>query len=415
MTPPLDRTILEALRSSPVGPVMDKPLDQVLRDMGLPPLPEIPTLPEFPLPTIDLTALARPLTDLASSFGTGGLPAAPDVDPVQVLSQASSVLQTAVQAGSSAMQLAAGLWQGQGAEAAAVKQSQVGADGTAVATQSALTSLGVAAAAGSVSRGGLTMAAIIAKYLTTVTMAAPFLATGAGQVFLTATTVETMIEALAVVAQTRAELTAHSAEMTATGTKVPVTDAPDADAMQILSQVMQILPTVVNAATTGAKALAESNAALHPQKLSDTALALRTSATGPHGGPKGGGPGGEVTMPGGGPAPAPRPLAPWSGAPATGNTGSSPAAGATTTGSSPAGSPMRGTGPGIMPGAGPAGSMARGAGESTSSNLQGALVTGRHGSEMVGDIGEITPPVIGVTDRAGPAPDGPPPDKALTL
>lgn len=416
---PLDPAIAEALRSSPVGPIMDKPIDQVLRDMGLPPLPEIPPLPDFPLPTIDLTALARPLTDLASSFGTGQFPAAPEVDPVQVLAQVSTVLQTAVQVGSSAMQLASGLWQGQGATAAATKQSQVGADSAAVAAQSGRTSLGVAAAAGSVSRGGLTLAAIIAKYLTTVTMAAPFLATGAGQVFLTATTIETMVEALAVVGQTRAELTVHSAEMTATGTKVPVTDAPNADAMQILSQVMQILPTVMNAATTGAKTLADINATPHLRDPKDTALAQRTSVTAPHDGHTGGVPGGAMPMLGAGPAPAPRPLTPWTGAPATTSTGSSPASTGTTSGnSSPAGAPARGTSSGFIPG-GAAGAMARGGTESTSStgnNLGGQLVTGQHGSEVVGDLHTATPPVIGATDHAsGEMPEGPPPDKALTL
>ncbi|NKY31769.1 hypothetical protein HGA13_01585 [Nocardia speluncae] len=422
MSPPLDPTITEALRAGPVGQTMDKPIDQVLRDMGLPPLPEIPALPEFPLPVLDLTALARPLTDLASSFGTGQFPAAPDVDPIQVLSQVSSVVQTAVQVGSSALQMASGLWQGQAAAAAAAKQAQVSADSTAVATQSTQTSLGVAAAAGSVSRGGLTLAAIIAKYLTTVTMAAPFLATGAGQVFLTATTVETMLEALAVVAQTRAELTVHSAEMTATGTKIPVTDPPNADAMQILSQVMQVLPTVVNAATTGARALAENNTALHSRTPADTALTQTASGVKPHDIPEGGGPGGGAPMMrgGGSPAPAARPLAPWSGAPAAGNTGSSPAstASTSTTASSPAGSqsPGRGTGPAFMPGGGAGGAMARGGAESTTGNLQGALVTEQHGSEMVGDIDDATPPVIGVTERiTGTAPDGPPPDKALTL
>ncbi|NKY54956.1 hypothetical protein [Nocardia flavorosea] len=413
MMPPLDPTIAEALRSSPVGPIMDKPLDQVLRDMGLPPLPE---LPEFPLPTLDLTALTRPLTDLASSFGTGQFPAAPEVDPVQVLSQVSSVVQTAIQVGSSAMQMASGLWEGQGAQAAAAKQSQVSADSAAVAAQSAQTSVGVAAAAGSVMRGGITMAAIVAKYVTQVTMAVPFLGTGAGEAFLTASTIETMIEALAVVAQTRTELTAHSAGMTATGAKIPVTDAPNAEAMQILSQIMQVLPTVLNAATTGAKPLAEANAALHPQTL--TATAQRTATKGPHDGPKGGGPGSgmPILSGGGGPAPMARPLAPWSGSPA-GSTGSTttPAA-PSSANSSSAGTPMRGT-PGFLPG-GAAGGMARGAGESVSTGgpLGGQLVTGQHGSEVVGDLHIATPPVIGAAEHtADAAPEGPPPDKALTL
>ncbi|GGK98656.1 hypothetical protein [Nocardia jinanensis] len=415
MSGPVDQTILAALRSSPVGPAMDKPVDQILRDMGLPPLPEIPSLPEFPMPALDLSAFARPLTDLASSFGTGLFPAAPEVDPVQALSQVSSVVQTAVQVSSAAMQLAAGLWQGAGAEGAAAKQAQVDADSTTVAVQSAQTSQQVAVAAGSVARGSLALSAIIAKFLTSVAMAAPFIGTPPGQVFLATMSAETLAEALAVVGVTRAELTAHSAAMTATGTKVPVTEAPGGQVtMQLLSQVMQMVPGVVDAATAGAGAVAEAVAGSQPRGPANTALAQHKSIADPGRLPSGGGV--PMLTGGGNSTPAPRPLTPWTGAPAAGNTGSSSPSAATSTASSPAGAPMRGNGPGFMPAGGATGGMARGAGESTTSGLPGQLVSGQHGNEVVGDIDTATPPVIGaVGSTPGSALDGPPPDKALTL
>ncbi|WP_328394843.1 hypothetical protein [Nocardia sp. NBC_00416] len=414
MSGPLDQTILDALRSSPVGPVMDKPIDQVLRDMGLPPLPEIPPLPEFPMPALDLSALARPLTDLASSFGTGRFPAAPEVDPVQALSQVSSVVQMAVQVGSSAIQMAAGSWQGAGADGAAAKQAQVGADSAAVGAQGAQTSQQVAVAAGSVARGSFALSAIIAKFLSSVAAAAPFVGTPPGQVFLAAMSAETLAEALAVVGTTRAELTAHSAEMTATGAKVPVTDAPGSDAaVQLLSQVVQLVPSIVGAATTGAQAAAESLARSRPRELTDSALTQHTSATYPSGAPGGGVP--MFTIGGSASSPV-RPLAPWTGAPASGSTGATAASAATSTGSSPAGSPMRSGGPGFLPGGGVPAGTARSAGESTISELQGQLITGQHGNEVVGDVDTATPPVIGAAGTApGSALDGPSPDKALTL
>ncbi|MGA6205419.1 hypothetical protein ACPESR_11725 [Nocardia testacea] len=411
----LDPAILDALRSSPVGPVMDKPVEQVLREMGLPPLPDISFPLEFPMPALDLAALARPLTDLASSFGTGHFPAAPEVDPVQVLNQVSSVIQTAARVGSSAMQLAGGQWQGAGAEGAAIKQAQVGTDSAAVAAQSAMTSQQVAAAAGSVSRGALTLAAIIAKYLTSVAVAAPFLTTGGGQVFLAAATAESLAEALAVVAQTRAELTVHSAQMTTTGNKVPVTGAPDsAQAMQLLSQVLQIAPTVLDAATAGAEAVMTKQ----PRTLTDTALAQRTPATRPAAPPGGGGPPGGAAFSAAGTSPGQpsRALAPWSGSTAAGSTGSpatsSPASGAST----PTGSPARGSGPALMSPGGATGALSRGTGDSTANGLQGQLVTGQHGNEVVGELDTATPAVIGADEHRGErAIDGPPPDKALTL
>lgn len=420
MPAPLDPVILEALRSSPVGPVMDKPVDQILRDMGLPPLPLIPVPPEFPVPTLDLAALVRPLTDLASTFGTGNFPSAPEVDPVQVLSQVSSVMETATQVGASALQLAAGLWQGQGAEAAAVKQAQLGADSTAVGIQSAQTSLRVAEATGSVSRGAFTMTAIITKYLTSVAMAAPFLGTGAGQVFLAASTAETMAEALACIAQTRGELGVHSAQLTATGAKVPVTDAPSSgDATQLLSQAMQIVPGLLKTVASGAKAFTQTAS----RPLADTTLAQHTSALDLDDVPLGAGPRGTVAFstaggPGGPAGPGPRPLAPWPGGTAPGSpgsTGPTATSSPSPTGSSPAVSPGRGASPGFLP-TGGAGAMARGAGDSVTSTMQAQLASSANGNEMVGETDTATPPVIGAeTHPSAPEFDGPPPDKALIL
>lgn len=69
---------------------------------------------------------------------------------------------------------------------------------------------------------------------------------------------ETVAEATAVVAATRAELTVYSAEMTATGAKVPITNAPTGvGPMQMVSRLRQIIPMPANAATTGAKTVAD--------------------------------------------------------------------------------------------------------------------------------------------------------------
>ncbi|WP_040787268.1 hypothetical protein [Nocardia pneumoniae] len=419
MAAPLDQSILDLLRTSAVGPMLDRPVNDVLKDLGLPPLPEIPALPPLPdlppLPVIDISALARPLTDLASGFGTGQLGGDPAVDPAQVLAQASSVVQTAAQLGISALQLAMTLWQGAGAAAAEGKAAQTAADSTAVSAQSLRTSAGVAAAAGTVFRGGTAMSAIIAKYLTSLTAAAPFLATPPGQVFVLAMSAETLAEATAVVAATRAELSVHSAEMTATGTKVPVTNAPTGVDP---TQLMQIVPLLANAATTGAKTVADVvNSTNTRDPLERERERMETIGPGVH--PTGtavGAMGARAI--GGATAPMSRPLGPWSGgvqsATSSGPGGATPASSTTAVHRGGAVSP----GSGLMPmGAGAATGMARGAGVTgTSGELHALLVTEQHGMEVVGEVEGAAPPVVGAADRfADPGGYQPPPDKELTL
>ncbi|WP_431953538.1 hypothetical protein [Nocardia lijiangensis] len=453
MSDAVDQSVLDLLRQSAVGPMLDRPVNDVLKDMGLPQLPDLSALPPIPglppLPVIDLSVLAKPLTDLASTFGTGqfpasapapapaadanptagadpaAAPAAPAIDPTQVLTQISTVVQTMVQLGTTALQAVMTLWQSQAAAKAADKGTQTQKDGAAVAQQGAETSLGVASAAGTVFRGGALMAAIIAKYMASVAASAPFLATPGGQAFLLAMSAETLAEATAVVAETRAELTVHSAEMTATGRKVPVTDAPKGvDPMQMMSQLMQVVGPLANVATTGAQSIAQAHATLNqPKPLVDTDQKDKFTADGPGGarpagvGMGGGGGGGAVAA-----APG-RPLSPWVDARAAGSlgaAGAAPGAGATGAGaSSPAGG-ARGTAmsssPGMMPMSPMAGAagMARGA-EDTADGLRGQLVTAQHGNEVVGDIEGASLPVVGAPERVSDPLGNEPPDQALTL
>src|SRR5690606_28770622 len=170
MSVPLDPSVLDLLRQSPAGPLLDRPVNDILREMGIPALPEIPGLPPLPelppLPVLDLSALAKPITDLAAGFGTGVLPsaaqggaappavgqeaAAAPTDPAQMMQAVSGVLQTATTLGSTALQTVMTLWQSMAAMEAAQKGAEAAKDTTAVAQQSAQTSVGVASAAGSV-------------------------------------------------------------------------------------------------------------------------------------------------------------------------------------------------------------------------------------------------------------------------
>ncbi|WP_372464250.1 hypothetical protein [Nocardia africana] len=460
MEPGLDRSIVDLLRQSAMGSIVDRPVNDVLREMGLPGLPQLPPAPPLPqlppLPVLDLHALTKPITDLASSFGTGKLGAGPGGDPTQVLSQISTVLQTVVQLGTTAMQTAMSLWQGAGALSAAAKSTQAAADGAAVAGQGAQMSLGTTAAAGSVFTGNALMTGITAKYLTSLAAAAPFIVTPPGQVFVLAMSAQTLAEALAVVTKTRVELAAHSAKMAHTGQKVEITNVPHGvsnvaaqrvavpqASLKSVAGTTSRLSATPSGLSTATSASSSSSAAGSATQYVSQALQMvqSLSAVGGAGAQAATSLTGRAAKPIAAPAPAAggAPAAAGSGAGAPGGVGapavgapemSSPLQAARTpsimteaavTASTESAIASSGTagGPGMMPmtpGAGAAG-MARAASDSSSASdaVRGQLVTAAHGNDVVGDIAGVSLPVVGAADAVTTTPDTEPPDKALTL
>ncbi|MFI9506345.1 hypothetical protein [Nocardia sp. NPDC052566] len=443
MNAQVDPSIVDLLRGSALAPLIDRPVNDILKDMGLPQLPQInglPPLPDMPpLPVIDLAALTRPITDLASSFGTGvlntsananpGAGGAP-VDPTQALTGITQALQTAMTVGTSALQVLMSLWQGMGANQAAGKAGQAAANGADLATQSVGEKAVLGGAATSVGVGAALMAAIVAKYMTQMAIAAPMAGAPGGQLFIVAATAETITEALATVAKTRIELTGHSANMTATGRKVPVTKPPKGlaggGADQGMQQLMQMLTPLMTMAQTGVQSatqLAQSQAMLAKEQAARDKdretkekedrererNGLEHDAKGGVGGKLGGV--GAV----GGIAPAQAPLSPWSGTRAAGSLPGaasmgqgSPAVEPTMMRSAPVGSSAS---PGMMPIGGAGGGLlgARAAGDA------GAhpefLVNAQHGDEVVGNLDGVSLPVVGAAEHV----TEPPPDKELTL
>ncbi|WP_280386493.1 hypothetical protein, partial [Nocardia wallacei] len=309
MTPPPgaeppDPTVLELLRGSALAPMLDKPVGDILQDMGLPPLPDlqgVPPLPGLPpLPVIDLTALMRPLTDLASAFGTGqfaptpavapapapapeggaaqGNPGAPGgqqvaappppppMDPTQMLSGVSTALQTAMSLGTSALQLAMTLWQGQAAQEAQKKASAASVDSAALGAQSAGEKQELIGAASSVAVGSAQMAGVVAKQATTMALAPLFIISGVGQAFLVQQTIQSITEALAITAKTKGELGVRSVGMTKVGSKIPITGAPKGvKSSQDVSKMLSMLGPLMSMGTQASQAvgqLAKANASL---------------------------------------------------------------------------------------------------------------------------------------------------------
>ncbi|KAF0848264.1 hypothetical protein [Nocardia caishijiensis] len=399
---------MELLRASAIGPALDLPVSSALANMGVPALPQLPALPALPdlpaLPLIDMSALVQPLTDLAAGFGTGQIGTGTAFDPTEALSNAGTIVQAALEVGVSALQTLMQEWEGEGADAASSKAQAVQQDSTEVAAQSAEQKSVVTQAAASVAKGLAQLTAITARFIATATAAAPLVATPGGQAALLGLAAEAGAEALAVVAQTRAELTAHTASMNAAGTKVDVTSAPSGmDSSDLLSQLSSLITPLFSLATTVSEQL---TSALTGETTTDTTtveepvLEQDSSVSAGAGGMGAGG--GAVGGIGGLGAVAPA-LGAWNG-------GRSSTSGTTTTGAATeaatasASSGGRGavtSGPGMMPLAGMA-NAARAGDASSGLDLRTNLVTGEHGDEVIGDIADTAQPVVGAAAQRAP-------------
>ncbi|MFE3188739.1 hypothetical protein ACFXHA_06990 [Nocardia sp. NPDC059240] len=394
------QTVADALRDTTFAPLLDSPVGDVLQTLGLPALPQLPALPPLPdmppLPTLDLTALTKPLTDLASAFGTGQL--GQGVDASQLLSGVSSALQQIMSIAQSVMSLAnSGNWQGSGATGAAEKGTEAQTNALELETQNLHQKTVMTGAAGSVATGAAMMSAIITKFVTGVTIAAPFIATPPGQAFLLSLAGETASEATAVVAKTRTEMTVHSANMTTAGQKVKVTSAPTGDSLSQVSQLLSLISPLSSAASSGVQQLQSISQASTVQPTLDAEpIAAPTDSGGLGAGGLGAG---ELS-------PMGIPSLPATAAPLGQASPRTMSATATPTVPVPApvpGSGAMGMGGGMVPPMGMAGAGAHTAGDADE-DVRTNLVTGEHGDEVVGEMGYTGVPVVGAVGTNGPRP-----------
>ncbi|WP_328393994.1 hypothetical protein [Nocardia sp. NBC_00416] len=416
MTEVVGGTVPELLRQVAASSPAERSVNEVLSDFGLPRLPDLPPAPPLPdlppLPPLDLTAMAKPLTDLIGGFGTGALGANGGADPAQVLSQASGVLTSAMSVATTGLSILTSLWQGAGADSAAIKQGLAQTDGAAVAAQSDVLAAGVTEASATVAVGAAEMSAVIAKFVSTMTAVGPFLATPPGQTFALIQGIEAMAEGTAVVAKTRAAMTGHTAKMAGSGTKIPVTRAPSGlgtpEAIRRLLNIAQSLTGAAPGAIPAAGMPQLAHAPVQPR---------------PHVSP-GGRLIGHRSGVGSGPAPA------VSGAGARaprlsefGPRWAAPSGTPTGTGSELGGGPAQSrASAAVAPGSGavPAGALGAvtprtGDADVTAAEVKAQLVTESNGREVVDDPGGWAVPVLGGGDPIRQRADPFPPDKRFTL
>ncbi|MCB8911836.1 hypothetical protein KUG88_17035 [Rhodococcus rhodochrous] len=399
-TPAASPTVLDALRASPIGPVLDAPLpalpEPVLPEPGLPVLEAnsiVELLESIPVPVLpDLETIVRPLTDLCSMFGTGILDS---LDPSAILQQGSRLLETATMLGRSALHALPESWEGVTADEAAGHGVRAQQSALELADRGDRIGDVTRAATATVERGNIELTGIAQSFVATAMAAAPALATPPGQAALLASAVQHLQAAMAVVARTRGELTIHTAAMTALTTPIPVpapvavagvhemrtvaTAATDvassvaapftaaAHAPTIPTAYAATVPTVHAAVPTVGAAVAGSAGTMSAGTMSAGVAAGHGTA-------------GAAFGTAGAPAAAPIPTAPGTGG------GSPTTSGATAMGRAPS------TG-GMVP----AGS-ARGSDDEEHRSPTRLLSAAAEGSEVVGELPLVVPAVIGSHD-----------------
>ncbi|MFW0784083.1 hypothetical protein AAFP35_06140 [Gordonia sp. CPCC 206044] len=442
---PGEVTVRELLETSPVGPMLDRPVADVLADHGLPSLPVAPPseppLPGLPvLPQIDIGMLVRPLTDLLGGFGSGDLTAA-GIDPSTVLAGLATILESTMSTGAAAMRALDDVWTGVSATAARARSAQTAADTASVSAQGASMSIDIEAAVGIVGTGLATVQGIVAATIGKIAGVLPLIATPVGQSAAVGFAAEGLAEATAAVAATRARLLAPTAAMTAHGAPVPVTGAPVASGVSPFGTAGTVLegltPLVSSMAGLASRSpmpggQAAASATRPPGREVDrgsctdggaTAATSGSGADGPVGARR---PGTEAPGSCGGvgatmstavgalgvstsastpsrmptpmaqPTPLDRSMTPSAGTVTETSSGQAPSARPTST-------PV-GAVPAAMGALGPGGPRAATA-TPDHHEMCDHLVSADNGHQMVGDVPDVVPPVMGAAETESRAPD----------
>ncbi|NKY20383.1 WXG100 family type VII secretion target [Tsukamurella spumae] len=434
--------------------LLDRPVNEVLAALGLPPVPTapekppqqelppapkgVPEAPEFP--GFDVAGLVKPMTDLLSTFGSGSFSG---LDPSAALSGASKALEQGVSTGMQALGQLSSVWQGPAATAATGKGLEAATGTGLAAEQGAELSTAVGEAATVVGTGEAELQAIIDSFMSVIAALGPSLWLPPGQAAAVAAAEEHLAHATEVVARTKSQLSGLSAQVGAAGRKVPVAAPPMTAATTAAQAAASIVPGVVSAVTgalTGvtklatdtvsgavktavsvassaaeaiggsADSTAEPEGARAPDADRDAFPVATTSTAGGAGAGTGGGGGGvgAVGLTGAGLGAASAALAqPSSGTPVSrtpvvdGGARTVPASEVLT---------RTGMGGGMMPmgAAGAAGARATGAEHS----VPDYLVTSDNGEAVLGDLPLVGPQVVG---DASPSADLSGPDVELRL
>ncbi|MDJ0395904.1 NlpC/P60 family protein [Rhodococcus sp. G-MC3] len=156
--------------------------------------------------------LAKPITDLLGAFGSGVIPTG---GPTDVIRASSGALDSISTIGRSAVAELASTWSGPAAAAAIELAGQAHTSAVGLSDHGSEIAAIVDLACDKVYAGVVELQGIAQSFAAIAMSAAPLIFTPPAQTMLIAAAIEHLQQALAVVARVRAELAAHTAEISA--------------------------------------------------------------------------------------------------------------------------------------------------------------------------------------------------------
>ncbi|MFG1794067.1 C40 family peptidase [Nocardia sp. NPDC049149] len=202
---------------------------------------------------IDLDALAKPIFDLLSSFGSGVLPTG---GPSDALRSTSSAVDQIHQLGRDSINSMNTAWDGQAADAATAKALRVQTSAATISDRGNDMATVVNQAAAEIETGQKELTGIAQSFVNTAASAGPALATPAGMTMIVGSAIDHLGQALNVVGRVRNELTTQTSSMTEL-TPAPSTPSLSGVPTTTTAGAQQLMSTA-SSALSGAGSMASS-------------------------------------------------------------------------------------------------------------------------------------------------------------
>ncbi|QLY29102.1 hypothetical protein H0264_27900 [Nocardia huaxiensis] len=332
----------------------------------------------------DLTSLFTPFQEMLSSFGSGILSS---INPATLLSQGSTIIQTALSTGSSVLSNFSSVWSGDSSTSAQTTGQQAVTTGETTAQNGLDLSSITEQAAAAVQTGNIQLTGIVQAFLAEAATLVPLAVTPVGQTALIASATTHLTEAATVVNTTRGTLAGYTGQVNTIISQLlgtnnisasEVSQALVSSGEDLLTGAQSLLSNTTDDTTTNTN---NTNTGTNPVDTTTT-TDDDTTAAGAGGGGGGGGGGGY-----GGGGLTSTPGGPGSSVPGGTLSGATSPFGAGTTAAS---SGMGTTGSGFM--GSPAAGARGGAGGTDSEFARNVeLVNEENTRELLGDVPKTVP------------------------